>query len=180
MGQGQNVWSPDAHPPPTDYPWRWSQAIPMNSALIKWLYLPDFFRAPNSTNLISEYPLLGLLSMHMGRKGGFVRGQAVGKCRPSSLASEEVLCPGLASQSNSVVPQQDRGHPHGTKAHLACPRPATRHVFACQCVGSCARRCGCRDCCRCRCEGGHWCGYRCVPDRQRDGHRCAQTGAYMV
>lgn len=28
----------------------------MNSALIKWLYLPDFFRAPNSTNLISESP----------------------------------------------------------------------------------------------------------------------------
>lgn len=26
----------------------------MNSALIKWLYLPDFFRAPNSTNLISK------------------------------------------------------------------------------------------------------------------------------
>jgi len=26
----------------------------MNSALIKWLYLPDFFRTPNSTNLISE------------------------------------------------------------------------------------------------------------------------------
>lgn len=41
-------------PLPTDYPWRWSQAIPMNSALIKWLYLPDFFRAPNSTNLISK------------------------------------------------------------------------------------------------------------------------------
>lgn len=38
----------------TDYPWRWSKAIPMNSALIKWLYLPDFFRAPNSTNLISK------------------------------------------------------------------------------------------------------------------------------
>ncbi|XP_012868179.1 PREDICTED: piezo-type mechanosensitive ion channel component 1 [Dipodomys ordii] len=41
-----------------DYPWRWSQAIPMNSALIKWLYLPDFFRAPNSTNLISDFLLL--------------------------------------------------------------------------------------------------------------------------
>ncbi|ELK00499.1 Protein FAM38A [Pteropus alecto] len=40
------------------YPWRWSQAIPMNSALIKWLYLPDFFRAPNSTNLISDFLLL--------------------------------------------------------------------------------------------------------------------------
>ncbi|KAF6078985.1 piezo type mechanosensitive ion channel component 1 [Phyllostomus discolor] len=41
-----------------DYPWRWSQAIPMNSGLIKWLYLPDFFRAPNSTNLISDFFLL--------------------------------------------------------------------------------------------------------------------------
>ncbi|XP_054553591.1 piezo-type mechanosensitive ion channel component 1 [Talpa occidentalis] len=41
-----------------DYPWRWSQAIPMNSALIKWLYLPDFFRSPNSTNLISDFLLL--------------------------------------------------------------------------------------------------------------------------
>lgn len=41
-----------------DYPWRWSQAVPMNSALIKWLYLPDFFRTPNSTNLISDFLLL--------------------------------------------------------------------------------------------------------------------------
>lgn len=31
----------------------------MNSALIKWLYLPDFFVAPKSTNLISECPLDG-------------------------------------------------------------------------------------------------------------------------
>lgn len=44
-----------------DYPWRWSKAIPMNSELIKWLYLPDFFRAPNSTNLISKCnPILTL------------------------------------------------------------------------------------------------------------------------
>nr|XP_020844820.1 piezo-type mechanosensitive ion channel component 1 isoform X3 [Phascolarctos cinereus] len=41
-----------------DYPWRWSNAIPMNSALIKWLYLPDFFMRPNSTNLISDFLLL--------------------------------------------------------------------------------------------------------------------------
>lgn len=46
----------DVHPLPTDYPWRWSRAIPMNSALIRWLYLPDFFSAPNATNLISESP----------------------------------------------------------------------------------------------------------------------------
>lgn len=39
---------------PPDYPWRWSQTIPLNSALIKWLYLPDFFQVPKSTNLISE------------------------------------------------------------------------------------------------------------------------------
>ncbi|XP_040109603.1 piezo-type mechanosensitive ion channel component 1 isoform X1 [Oryx dammah] len=41
-----------------DYPWRWSRAVPMNSALIKWLYLPDFFSAPNATNLISDFFLL--------------------------------------------------------------------------------------------------------------------------
>lgn len=44
-----------AHCPPIlDYPWRWSRALPINSALIKWLYLPDFFVPPKSTNLISE------------------------------------------------------------------------------------------------------------------------------
>uniref|UniRef100_A0A8C3XPR6 Piezo type mechanosensitive ion channel component 1 n=1 Tax=Chelydra serpentina TaxID=8475 RepID=A0A8C3XPR6_CHESE len=41
-----------------DYPWRWSRSIPMNSALIKWMYLPDFYMAPNSTNLISDFLLL--------------------------------------------------------------------------------------------------------------------------
>ncbi|EMP36264.1 Protein PIEZO1 [Chelonia mydas] len=41
-----------------DYPWRWSHSIPMNSALIKWMYLPDFYMAPNSTNLISDFLLL--------------------------------------------------------------------------------------------------------------------------
>ena len=40
------------------YQRRWNQAIPMTSVLIKWLYLPDFFRAPNSTNLISVFLLL--------------------------------------------------------------------------------------------------------------------------
>lgn len=39
---------------PPDYPWRWSRDIPFNSALIKWLYLPDFFVPPKSTNLISK------------------------------------------------------------------------------------------------------------------------------
>ncbi|NWS72325.1 PIEZ1 protein, partial [Crotophaga sulcirostris] len=46
-----------AHHPP-DYPWRWSRALPINSALIKWLYLPDFFVAPKSTNLINDFVLL--------------------------------------------------------------------------------------------------------------------------
>uniref|UniRef100_A0A674JB00 Uncharacterized protein n=1 Tax=Terrapene triunguis TaxID=2587831 RepID=A0A674JB00_9SAUR len=41
-----------------DYPWRWSRSIPMNSALIKWMYLPDFYMAPNSINLISDFLLL--------------------------------------------------------------------------------------------------------------------------
>ncbi|XP_075571208.1 piezo-type mechanosensitive ion channel component 1 [Pelecanus crispus] len=41
-----------------DYPWRWNQALPINSALIKWLYLPDFFVAPKSTNLINDFVLL--------------------------------------------------------------------------------------------------------------------------
>ncbi|XP_064016182.1 piezo-type mechanosensitive ion channel component 1 isoform X2 [Pogoniulus pusillus] len=41
-----------------DYPWRWSKALPINSALIKWLYLPDFFMAPKSTNLINDFVLL--------------------------------------------------------------------------------------------------------------------------
>lgn len=67
------------HSLPTDYPWRWSQAIPMNSALIKWLYLPDFFRAPNSTNLISKCPSIltsGYLPrecVRTHRRGAFLR-----------------------------------------------------------------------------------------------------------
>ncbi|KAM9374073.1 piezo-type mechanosensitive ion channel component 1 [Phaethornis superciliosus] len=41
-----------------DYPWRWSRNLPVSSALIKWLYLPDFFVAPKSTNLINDFVLL--------------------------------------------------------------------------------------------------------------------------
>lgn len=29
----------------------------MNSALVKWLYLPDFFTVPNSGNLMGQYHL---------------------------------------------------------------------------------------------------------------------------
>ncbi|KAJ6657195.1 hypothetical protein lerEdw1_002784 [Lerista edwardsae] len=41
-----------------DYPWRWSRAIPINSALIKWMYIPDFFMKPNSINLMTDFLLL--------------------------------------------------------------------------------------------------------------------------
>ncbi|KAK0143553.1 Piezo-type mechanosensitive ion channel component 1 [Merluccius polli] len=35
-----------------DYPWRWNTPVLINSALIKWIYLPDFYTEPNSQNLI--------------------------------------------------------------------------------------------------------------------------------
>ncbi|XP_077352257.1 piezo-type mechanosensitive ion channel component 1 [Festucalex cinctus] len=41
-----------------DYPWRWNTPLLMNSALIKWLYLPDFYTVPNSKNLIVDFVLL--------------------------------------------------------------------------------------------------------------------------
>ncbi|XP_075045130.1 piezo-type mechanosensitive ion channel component 1 isoform X2 [Mixophyes fleayi] len=41
-----------------DYPWRWSKSFPINSALIKWMYLPDFYIPPKSTNLIYDFLLL--------------------------------------------------------------------------------------------------------------------------
>ncbi|XP_037126743.1 piezo-type mechanosensitive ion channel component 1 isoform X2 [Syngnathus acus] len=41
-----------------DYPWRWNTPLLMNSALIKWLFLPDFYTAPNSKNLIVDFMLL--------------------------------------------------------------------------------------------------------------------------
>uniref|UniRef100_A0A8C8I0Q3 Piezo-type mechanosensitive ion channel component n=1 Tax=Oncorhynchus tshawytscha TaxID=74940 RepID=A0A8C8I0Q3_ONCTS len=41
-----------------DYPWRWNTPIIINSALIKWIYLPDFYTIPNSKNLIADFVLL--------------------------------------------------------------------------------------------------------------------------
>ncbi|XP_035462912.2 piezo-type mechanosensitive ion channel component 1 isoform X3 [Scophthalmus maximus] len=41
-----------------DYPWRWNTPVLMNSALIKWIFLPDFFTVPNSKNLIADFVLL--------------------------------------------------------------------------------------------------------------------------
>ncbi|MGH0126155.1 UNVERIFIED_CONTAM: hypothetical protein FKN15_026124 [Acipenser sinensis] len=41
-----------------DYPWRWNTAVTINSALIKWMYLPDFYTLPNSKNLIYDFLLL--------------------------------------------------------------------------------------------------------------------------
>ncbi|XP_035252701.1 piezo-type mechanosensitive ion channel component 1-like isoform X1 [Anguilla anguilla] len=41
-----------------DYPWRWNTPVTINSALIKWIYLPDFHTIPNSKNLIADFLLL--------------------------------------------------------------------------------------------------------------------------
>ncbi|KAM9365017.1 piezo-type mechanosensitive ion channel component 1 [Pholidichthys leucotaenia] len=41
-----------------DYPWRWKSPVLMSSALIKWIYLPDFYTVPNSKNLIADFVLL--------------------------------------------------------------------------------------------------------------------------
>lgn len=81
-------WDPHMLPVPADYPWRWSQAVPMNSALIKWLYLPDFLRAPDSTGLISECPHLGPAGPTGGHGG-------------SARAGLE-LSPAFASQAHGV------------------------------------------------------------------------------
>ncbi|XP_047207141.1 piezo-type mechanosensitive ion channel component 1 isoform X2 [Girardinichthys multiradiatus] len=41
-----------------DYPWRWNNQLLMSSALIKWIYLPDFYTVPNSKNLMADFLLL--------------------------------------------------------------------------------------------------------------------------
>ncbi|TRY96182.1 hypothetical protein DNTS_026761, partial [Danionella cerebrum] len=41
-----------------DYPWRWRSTITIHSALVKWIYLPDFYTVPNSKNLIADFVLL--------------------------------------------------------------------------------------------------------------------------
>ncbi|XP_696355.4 piezo-type mechanosensitive ion channel component 1 isoform X1 [Danio rerio] len=41
-----------------DYPWRWRSTVTIHSALVKWMYLPDFYTVPNSKNLISDFLLL--------------------------------------------------------------------------------------------------------------------------
>uniref|UniRef100_A0AAY4DS02 Piezo-type mechanosensitive ion channel component n=1 Tax=Denticeps clupeoides TaxID=299321 RepID=A0AAY4DS02_9TELE len=45
-----------------DYPWRWSSTVTINSPLIKWIYLPDFYAMPNSKNLIADFLLLMCVS----------------------------------------------------------------------------------------------------------------------
>ncbi|XP_059215664.1 piezo-type mechanosensitive ion channel component 1 [Centropristis striata] len=45
-----------------DYPWRWNTPVLINSALIKWIYLPDFYTVPNSKNLIADFVLLMCVS----------------------------------------------------------------------------------------------------------------------
>ncbi|MGH0165470.1 UNVERIFIED_CONTAM: hypothetical protein FKN15_063625 [Acipenser sinensis] len=46
----------------TDYPWR-TGSTPLNSNLIKWLYLPDFARRPNPIFLIYDHMLLLFASL---------------------------------------------------------------------------------------------------------------------
>ncbi|MCJ8747419.1 hypothetical protein PDJAM_G00153320 [Pangasius djambal] len=46
-----------------DYPWRWKSSVTINSALIKWIYLPDFYTIPNSKNLIADFLLLMCASL---------------------------------------------------------------------------------------------------------------------
>nr|DBA16933.1 TPA: hypothetical protein GDO54_002459 [Pyxicephalus adspersus] len=41
-----------------EYPWRWDKIVPVNSALIKWMYLPDFFTPPKANVLIYDFILL--------------------------------------------------------------------------------------------------------------------------
>ncbi|KAM8858864.1 piezo-type mechanosensitive ion channel component 1 isoform 2-T2 [Spinachia spinachia] len=41
-----------------DYPWRWNTTVLINSALVKWIFLPDFYTVPNSKNLIADFVLL--------------------------------------------------------------------------------------------------------------------------
>ncbi|XP_068116956.1 piezo-type mechanosensitive ion channel component 1 isoform X3 [Hyperolius riggenbachi] len=41
-----------------EYPWRWNKSVPVNSALIKWMYLPDFYTPPKAANLICDFLLL--------------------------------------------------------------------------------------------------------------------------
>ncbi|KAM4729964.1 piezo-type mechanosensitive ion channel component 1 isoform 2-T2 [Anableps anableps] len=45
-----------------DYPWRWNNQLLMSSALIKWIYLPDFYTVPNSKNLMADFLLLMCVS----------------------------------------------------------------------------------------------------------------------
>ncbi|XP_046696500.1 piezo-type mechanosensitive ion channel component 1 isoform X2 [Silurus meridionalis] len=46
-----------------DYPWRWKNSVTINSALIKWIYLPDFYMIPKSKNLIADFLLLMCASL---------------------------------------------------------------------------------------------------------------------
>ncbi|KAG7468581.1 hypothetical protein MATL_G00144490 [Megalops atlanticus] len=41
-----------------DYPWRWSSPVTINSALIRWLYLPDFYTIPKAKDLMADFLLL--------------------------------------------------------------------------------------------------------------------------
>lgn len=46
-----------------EYPWRWNTPVLMNSALIKWIHLPDFYTVPNSKNLIGQFVCTCVMSV---------------------------------------------------------------------------------------------------------------------
>lgn len=149
----------------------------MNSALIKWLYLPDFFRAPNSTNLISECPpARPFIHTHTCRppRGPWRFHTDAGSGQAWALLPSQrgACCPGLTGRSNPSAPQWGplshecpilQAHPReteGSTSHVhAQPR---RHASAHQCVRRgacryghrCACNCGHRDSCRCACRVG--------------------------
>lgn len=93
----------------------------MNSVLIKWLYLPDFFRAPNSTNLISEYPPAGPL-VHIQHL-------------PASVKAREVL-PGDRQRANADPPLQPARGALSRPCQLAqsCGSPAGSELFSHECT----------------------------------------------
>ena len=127
----------------------------MNSALIKWLYLPDFFSAPNATNLISESPaphahtpLPAMLRLCR------CPGWAAGGHQPFSPASKGPIA--QASPGSPVLP-----FPVGSVSHECTP--SHRHISRVHILPH-------------RHMSAHWCGHRCAC---RYGHRRTRVWRLM-